>query len=148
MRGQSLLLSKDSKNDTLVKTEHASSSKKKACLFFPHKKLQMKSFQLFSLKWNQKKCHLPPVLTLINSGFLLITSDQKKGCCQVQGGVKTKRKKNIITKCLRPTEISPSGQDLSTVNSPPLFSHQYSRPVGVEPALKCRLGQRRGSFNT
>lgn len=53
-------------------------------------------------------------------------------CCERKG------KKNIIIKCLRPTEISPSGQDLSKVKSSP-FSHQYSRPVGVEPALKCRV---------
>ena len=84
MRGQ---VSKASKNDTLVKTGLQKRKEKLVYLFFstqeaPNEKLST----CFSLKWNQKKCHLPPVLTLINTGFLLIKSDQKKGW--VQGGVK------------------------------------------------------------
>lgn len=69
------LVSKDSKNETHVKL------KKKLVYFFSTQEAPNEKLLTFSLKWNQKKCHLSHVLTLINTGFLPIKTDQKKGCC-------------------------------------------------------------------
>lgn len=60
------------------------------------------------------------------------------------GVVNENEKINIITKCLRATEISLCGQDLSERIVLP-NSHQYSRPVGAGPELKCRLEEGEGA---
>lgn len=61
----------------------------------------------------------------------------------MQAVVENRRKKkerNMITKCLRPTEISPSGLDLCKVNSPPLVFTSVQQACGAETCIKVQTG--------
>lgn len=61
----------------MVKTRQA--AKEKPVYLFSTREAPNEKLSRFSLKWNQNK--FSPSCFNTDAGFLLTTSDQKKGCC-------------------------------------------------------------------